>query len=261
MIDTHAHVHDRRYDEDRAVMLQRAREAGITAIVTVGCDLEDSDRALRVAEEYGLFATIGIHPHEAKDAPADIAAAFDHLRAGTTAPVVAIGETGLDYYYNHSPADAQERVLRAQIAYARNAQLPIVFHVRDAFDEFVTVLRDTWDRTTMRGVVHCFTGDTAQARTYVDEFGLLLGIGGVATFKTAEPLRDAIRAIGLDALVLETDAPYLAPIPHRGKRNEPAFMGKSADVIAQVLATDVAHVHGATTSAAEALFRMNVNDL
>jgi TatD DNase family protein len=254
MIDTHAHVHDERFDEDRATMLARAREAGIATIVTVGCDLADSERALQTAAEFGLAATIGIHPHEAKSAPADIAAAFDRLRAQAQAPVVAIGETGLDYHYNHSPADDQRRVMRAQVAYARDAALPVVFHQREAYDDFVALLRETWNRETMRGVVHCFTGDAAQARAFVEEFGLLLGIGGVVTFKTAEPLREAVRAVGLDALVLETDCPYLAPVPHRGARNEPAFMPESARVVSEVLGVPLETVVAATDASATRLF-------
>jgi TatD DNase family protein len=254
MTDTHAHIHDERYDEDRAEMLERARTAGVERIVTIGCDLADSGRALRIAEEYGLLATVGIHPHEAKSAPADIAAAFDALRAGAKAPVVAIGETGLDYHYNHSPADDQRRVMRAQIAYARAAGLPVVFHEREAYVDFVELLREEWDRATMRGVVHCFTGNADQARTYVEEFGLLLGIGGVVTFKTAEPLRDAVRAVGLGPIVLETDCPYLAPVPYRGKRNEPAFMAASARTVAQVVAAPLDDVLAATDANAERLF-------
>jgi TatD DNase family protein len=254
MIDTHAHVHDRQYDDDRAATLERAREAGVDTIVTVGTDLADSERAVRTAETYGLLATIGIHPHEAKDAPADIAAAFDGLRAGAAAPIVAIGETGLDYHYNYSPAEDQRRVMRAHIAYARAAALPVVFHQREAFDDFVAILREEWDRTTMRGVVHCFTGDAAQATTLVDEFGLLLGIGGVVTFKTAEGLRDAVRTVGLAPIIMETDCPYLAPVPYRGKRNEPAFLIESANAVAKLLGRSTADVAAATLATARELF-------
>jgi TatD DNase family protein len=254
MIDTHAHVHDHKFDEDREATVARARAAGVEAIVTIGCDISDSERAIRTAETYGLLATIGIHPHEAKDAPVDIAAAFDRLRAGAQAPIVAIGETGLDYHYNHSPAEDQRRVVRAQIAYAAANALPVVFHQREAFDDFVAILRETWDRTTMRGVVHCFTGDAAQARTFVDEFGMLLGIGGVVTFKTAEPTRDAVRAVGLAAIVMETDCPYLAPVPYRGKRNEPAFIVESASAVANILAIDRGEVIAATTATARRFF-------
>jgi TatD DNase family protein len=256
MIDTHAHVHDRQYDEDREATIARARAAGVDTIVTIGCDLRDSERAIRTAETYGLLATVGIHPHEAKDAPADIAAAFDELRAGSSAPIVAIGETGLDYHYNHSPAEDQRRVLRDQIAYAHSAALPVVFHQREAYDDFVAILRETWDRTTMRGVVHCFTGDAEQARIFVDEFGMLLGIGGVLTFKTAEPLREAVRAVGLAAIVMETDCPYLAPIPYRGKRNEPAFILESASAVAKVLGVDRDDVIATTTAAAKRFFAL-----
>jgi len=254
MIDTHAHVHDRGYDDDRDAVLSRAREAGVERIVTVGCDLDDSRRALETAVTYDLLATIGIHPHEASGAPGDIAAAFDVLRAQAPERVVGIGETGLDYYYDHSPHDAQARVLRAQLDYARERALPVVFHVRDAYDDFVTILRERWDPAAQRGVIHCFTGDAAQAHTFVTEFGLRLGIGGVVTFKTAESLREAVRAVGLDALVLETDCPYLAPIPHRGQRNEPAYVADTAAVVARVLDRSLAEVSAVTTRNANALF-------
>jgi TatD DNase family protein len=254
MVDTHAHVHDRQYDEDRASMLERARAAGVERIVTIGCDLDDSRRALRIAGQFGLAATIGIHPHEAKDAPENLAAAFDALRSEAGAPVVAIGETGLDYYYEHSPPADQQRVMEAQIVYARGAGLPVVFHQRDAFEDFLTVMRATWDRATMHGVVHCFTGNAGQASILVEEFGLRLGIGGVVTFKTAEPLRAAVRAVGLGPLVLETDCPYLAPMPHRGKRNEPAFISQTAARVAAELGIPVDEVVAATDAGARALF-------
>jgi TatD DNase family protein len=254
MIDTHAHVHDHQYDEDRAAMIERAHAAGVNTIVTIGTDLEDSERAIRTAETHGLLATIGIHPHEAKDAPEDIAAAFDALRAGAKAPIVAIGETGLDYHYNHSPAEEQRRVLRDQIAYARAANLPVVFHQREAFDDFIAILRAEWDRAAMRGVIHCFSGNAAEATTFVEEFGMLLGIGGVLTFKTAEGLRDAVRSVGLAPVIMETDCPYLAPVPYRGKRNEPAFITESAAMVAKILNVDVTDVNATTTATAQRFF-------
>jgi TatD DNase family protein len=256
MIDTHAHLHDKQYDGDREATIERARAAGIDTIVTIGCDLNDSERAIRTAEAFGLLATVGIHPHEAEDAPADIASAFEHLRATAKAPVVAIGETGLDYHYQHSPADDQRRVLRAQIAYAKATSLPVVFHQREAYADFTAILRETWDRTAMRGVIHCFTGTAAEAETFVGEFGMKLGIGGVVTFKTAEPLREAVRNVGLDAIVLETDCPYLAPIPYRGKRNEPAFVVETARVVAKLLDISAERLSEATTATARRLFAL-----
>ena len=254
MIDSHAHIHDAKYDDDRAAMLARAREAGVATIVTIGCDLEDSRRALETAERYGLLASIGIHPHEAQGAPPDIEPEFDALHTLGGERVVAVGETGLDYYYNHSPAGDQRRVLVAQLGYARKHGLPVVFHQRDAFADFTAILREHFDRATMRGVVHCFTGNAGEARMFIDEFGLRLGIGGVVTFKTAEPLRDAIRSVGLASLILETDCPYLAPIPHRGKRNEPAFMTQTLTRVAEILGREPAEIDAVTTSNARALF-------
>jgi TatD DNase family protein len=254
MMDTHAHVHGREFDEDRDAMLARARAAGVETIVTVGCDLDDSRRALEIAETHGLLATVGIHPHEAKDAPDDIATAFDALRASGGTRVVAIGETGLDFHYNHSPVADQHRVLKAQLDYARTRKLPLVFHQREAFDDFIAIMREHFDRGTMSGVIHCFTGNAKEATIFVEEFGLKLGIGGVVTFKTAEPLRDAIRAAGIDALILETDCPYLAPIPFRGKRNEPSYLVHTLDRVAEVLGLETAEVASITDRNARALF-------
>lgn len=253
MIDTHAHVHDPAFDADRDAVLARAVEAGIERIVTVGTDLGDSRRALELASTSGLAASVGIHPHEAKDAPADLAGALDELLGNTNGRAVAIGEAGLDYHYLHSPAEAQLRVLAGQLAYARAHDLPIIYHQREAFDDFVTALeKGGGDRVP--GVVHCFTGTPEQARTFVERFGLRLGIGGVLTFKTAEQVRAAVRAVGLGHLVLETDAPYLAPIPHRGKRNEPAFVAETARRLAEVLGVSLEEVVATTDATARALF-------
>lgn len=253
MIDSHAHIHDPKFDADRDAVVTRARDAGVERIVTVGCDLDDSRRAVDAAKRYALHASVGIHPHEAKDAPDDIAAAFVPLLASPD--VVAVGETGLDFYYDHSPRDAQERVLRAQIGVAREHDLPLIFHVRDAHDRMIGVLREEMT-PGMRGVVHCFTGDAEQARTYVEEFGLHLGIGGVLTFKTAGELRDAVKAVGIAPLLLETDCPYLAPIPMRGKRNEPAYVRYTAEQLAQTLGTSHSSVVEVTANNAERLFRL-----
>jgi TatD DNase family protein len=242
MIDTHAHVHDRAFDGDREDMLSRARAAGVETIVTVGCDADDSRRACEVAERYGLAATIGIHPHEAKDAPADLPAAFDALRARYGERIVAVGETGLDYHYDHSPRELQRAVFARQLDYARERRLPLVFHQREAHDDFVAGLRERYDPATQRGIVHCFTGTAEEARLFAGDFGLLLGIGGVVTFKTAEALREAVVAVGLDAIVLETDCPYLAPVPRRGKRNEVGYVADTARALASLFGADEASV-------------------
>jgi TatD DNase family protein len=253
MIDTHAHVHDRRFDQDRGAVVERARAAGVATIVNVGCDIDDSKRALDAAREYGLHASVGIHPHEAKDAPADIGAAFAPFLRDPH--VVAIGEAGLDYYYDHSPRDVQRRVLREQLDLAHEVGFPVIFHHRDAYDDFVAILRDQW-RAPMRAVVHCFTGDAEAAQTFTREFGMYLGIGGVLTFKTAEALREAVRSVGLQSIVLETDCPYLAPIPHRGSRNEPAYVCLTAQKVADVLECPLDDVLTVTDANARTLFDM-----
>ena len=254
MIDTHAHVHDARFDEDRSEVLARAKAAGIATMVTVGCDLADSHRALETAKDNRIYASIGVHPHEAKDAPSDIPLVFEPFLHDRR--VVAIGETGLDYYYDHSPHDVQRDVMREQVRLARESGFPLIFHQRDAYNDFMAILQDEWT-DDMRGVIHCFTGDTEQAFRYTKEFGLYLGIGGVLTFKTADPIREAVAAVGLESLVLETDCPYLAPIPHRGDRNEPAYVTLTAQKVAELLSIPVETVETATDANARTLFQFH----
>lgn len=232
MIDTHCHVHDAKFDADRDAVITRARDAGINAMVTIGEDIADSARAIEVAQRYALRAAVGIHPHEAKNAPADIARELGPLL--DVPDVVAIGETGLDYYYDNSPRSIQTGVLSAQIRLARETGRPVIFHHRDAFDDFTSILRAEW-RSGMRGVIHCFTGNVHEAHAFVDEFGLLLGIGGVVTFPSANGLREAVRAVGVKNMVLETDCPYLAPVPVRGRRNEPAYIAHTAAQVSELL--------------------------
>ncbi|HEY6326904.1 MAG TPA: TatD family hydrolase [Candidatus Cybelea sp.] len=254
MIDTHCHIHDRTFDADRDAVVARAHEAGVSALVTIGEDLADSARAIAAAARYGIAAAAGIHPHEARNAPAELAGPLRALLADPR--VVAVGETGLDYYYEHSPRDAQARVLRAQLGVAREVGFPVVFHQRDAFEDFTAILREEWT-SGMLGVVHCFTGTAKQALTCTGEFSLLLGIGGVVTFPNAEPLREAVRAVGLGNIVLETDCPYLAPVPMRGKRNEPAFVAHTAACVAALLRVPPAEVSARTDDNARRLFSLS----
>ena len=251
MIDTHCHVHDPAFDEDRDEVVRRARDAGVRAMVTIGEDLTDSRRAIDTAQEYAINSAPGIHPHRAQEAPADLASQLAALLGEPG--VVALGEIGLDYYYEHSPRAKQIEVLRAQIEIARERNVPVIFHQRDAFDDFVTVLREEW-KPGMRGVVHCFTGTASEAAIYRDEFGLLLGIGGVVTFPKAQALRDAVASVGASAIVLETDCPYLAPVPQRGRRNEPSFLSHIAAAVASLLAEPLDDVIAATDANAQWLF-------
>lgn len=251
MIDTHCHVHDPAFDADRDEVVRRARDAGVRAMITIGEDLADSAKAIATAQHYGIDAAPGIHPHRAQEAPADLATALNALLDEPR--VVALGEIGLDYYYEHSPRDKQVAVLRTQLDVARERNAPVIFHQRDAFDDFVGVLREAWT-PGMRGVVHCFTGTASEAAIYRDEFGLLLGIGGVLTFPKAQALRDAVAAVGLQAIVLETDCPYLAPVPQRGRRNEPSFLPHVASAVATLLAEPLDNVVAVTDANAGTLF-------
>lgn len=261
MIDSHAHLHDAAFDDDRADTIARARASGVHDIITVGTDLTDSARAIAVAREFGLAVAIGIHPHEAEQAPTDLDAAFAPLLASAER-CVAIGEIGLDYHYEHSPRDVQRRVLLGQLELADRYDLPVIFHEREAGDDFVEVLREdaqrrqTFSRPTLRGVIHCFTRDLVAAKVYTEEFGLYLGIGGVLTFKTAQTLRDAISTIGLERIILETDCPYLAPVPHRGKRNEPSMMQQTAEKLAELVAKPTTEIIAITTKNTKALFAL-----
>jgi len=254
MFDTHAHIHDPAFEPDREAMLARAREAGVARIMTIGTDLTTSRAARGAAERYGLDYAIGVHPHEAKDAPGDLAAALDGLQAEASGlRPRAIGEIGLDYYYDHSPRDVQQRVFATQLRYAAAREMPVVLHLRDAFDDFAAVLRAE-ALGALRGVVHCFTEGPERARALVGEFGLHLGIGGVLTFKSAEGVRAAVAEVGLDHLILETDCPYLAPVPYRGRRNEPAYIAATAAELARLLGRPVGEIVARTSANAAALF-------
>lgn len=251
MIDTHCHVHDPAFDADRDDVVRRAREAGVRAMITIGEDVADSRKAIATAQRYDIASAAGIHPHRAAEAPSDLARQLAALLDEPS--IVALGEIGLDYYYEHSPRAKQVDVLRAQLDVARERNLPVIFHQRDAFEDFANVLREAW-APGMRGVVHCFTGNAREAKIYRDEFGLLLGIGGVVTFPKSQELRDAVLATGIGGIVLETDCPYLAPVPKRGRRNEPAFLPHTAAAVASLLEQPIEALVTATDANAHSLF-------
>jgi TatD DNase family protein len=210
-IDNHCHL---RVDDDDAIT--EARAAGVAALITVGTDLEHSLIATRVAEANdNVWATAGVHPHDATQGLDGIAALLDHPK------VVAVGEAGLDYYYDHSPRDAQQSIFAAQIALAHARDLPLVIHTRDAWDDTFRIL----DREGMprRTVFHCFTGGPEQAAA-ATERGAFLSISGIVTFKTADDVRAAVAQTPVERLLVETDSPYLAPVPHRGRPNRPAWV-------------------------------------
>jgi len=231
LIDSHAHLDDDRYDQDREATLARAQEAGIEALVTIGCDLATSRAAVELANRYAnIYATVGVHPHEVKHIGDDW---YDALRRLAQHPkVVAYGETGLDYHYNYSPPKLQRERFREQVCLARELKLPIVVHTREAQEDTVAILKDE-KAGDVGGVFHCFSGDQWLANEALD-LGFYLSFSGVLTFQNAATLRDIAKTVPRDRLLVETDCPYLTPVPHRGKRNEPAYVKLVAEKLAEV---------------------------
>jgi len=233
LIDTHLHLYRDDFDEDRAAVRERAAAAGVAAFVHVGYDAETNERAQRIAAaDPAGWATAGIHPHDAENHDDDFAA-FARAHRDT---IIAIGECGLDYYRDLSPRDVQHRAFASQIALAEELDLPMIFHVRDAYPDARAILLEA-GLPSRRGIFHAFAGDREFARWAVDE-GFKLGIGGVFTYKKAH-LPEAIEGLPAEALQLETDAPWLPPQPWRGKRNEPSFARHTAEAIAASLDTTV----------------------
>jgi TatD DNase family protein len=250
-IDSHCHLDDERFAADLDAVLDRASAAGVTRILTIGTGdgPPEIDRAVRLAERYEqIYASIGVHPQDAsKFTPQTL----DDLRALAMHPkVIAYGEIGLDYHYDSSPREIQREVFLAQLKLAREIGLPITIHTRDAWEDTISILRENW---TGPGVMHCFTGDPAQAQEALG-MGFHLSYGGVLTFKTAENVRESARITPDDRLLIETDAPYLAPLPYRGKRNEPSMMVETARRLAEVRATTPEHIAKITTDNFEHLF-------
>jgi len=231
LIDSHVHLDDLRYDTDRENVLQRAEAAGVEAMITIGCDLATSRAAVALADAHPqVFATIGVHPHEAKEIKDGWYEAFRSL--ARQPKVVAYGEIGLDYHYDHSPREVQRERFREQIYLARELNLPLIIHTREAQDDTVTILREE-GAGDVGGVFHCFSGDAWLAKGALD-MGFYLSFSGVLTFKNATMLRDIAKTVPLDRLMVETDCPYLTSVPYRGKRNEPAYVQYVAKTLADV---------------------------
>ena len=251
--DSHAHLQFEHYAADLDEVLERARVAGVETIINIGTDLESSRAAIALAARYPqLYATVGIHPHDAstftRDTKGDLAALARYAK------VVAIGETGLDFYYTNSPRNAQVAAFRAQLQLAQELGLPVVVHSRDAKDETLQLLKELIpDR---KGVLHCFTGDLDMARQAI-ELGLYISFSGILTFHNAGPLREVAKALALNNMLIETDCPFLAPAPHRGKRNEPAFVARVAEEIAALKApVTLEQIRSATAGNTASLFRL-----
>ncbi|MGF1562463.1 MAG: TatD family hydrolase [Geminicoccaceae bacterium] len=232
LIDSHCHLDFPDFADDLEGVIARAREADVEIMQSISTRLSTFPALKRLAEAHdGVFCSIGVHPHQAGeegiDDPAPILAETDHPK------VIGIGESGLDYYYDRSPRDRQARSFRNHIKACQQSSMPLIVHSRDADDDTIEILRSEMEKAPFSGEIHCFSSGRALASAAI-EMGLYLGIGGMLTFKRSDELRAIVADLPLDRLLLETDAPYLAPMPHRGKRNEPAYVAFVAEVLADV---------------------------
>jgi TatD DNase family protein len=253
LVDSHCHLDFPEFAPELPAVVTRARDAGVGACVTIGTTLEKFPRVQAVAEQFdNVWCSVGIHPHEAKVEPLEDAAPLIELAQHVKA--VGIGETGLDYYYEHSPREAQMANFRAHIAAARELKLPLIVHTRDAEDDTVRILREEMEEGAFTGLIHCFTGTRALADAAL-ELGLFISASGIATFKKSDELRGVLNDVPLERLLVETDAPYLAPMPHRGKRNEPAFVKHTAEMLAELRGVSFDTLANATTENFFRLFR------
>jgi TatD DNase family protein len=238
--DSHCHVHDARIPGGTGGAVHAARQAGVAGMITVGCDRPTSQAAIAVAAEHAdVWATVGLHPHDAVNGVDTIVDLLDHRG------VVAVGEAGLDYYYDHSPRDMQRAAFAAQIQIAHERRLPLVVHTREAWDDTFDVLAA--EGIPERMVFHCFTGGPDELRRCLD-VGAFVSYSGIVTFKTATDLQHAARLIPLDRMLIETDSPYLAPVPHRGKPNQPAFVPLVGRFVADLRGQPIETIAAATAA-------------
>jgi TatD DNase family protein len=251
LVDSHAHLDDPRFEEDRDAVLERARQVGVKTILNIGNGSGPDDMAcgLELAESYDwIYTTVGIHPHDASRAEQSHFTLMKDLLGRPR--VLAVGETGLDYYYEYSDRKTQQAVFRWQLQLARTSNSPVIIHTRDADEDTIQILRE---EKPSRGVVHCFTGGKALAECALD-LGLMISFSGIITFKQSEHIQAIAALVPEDRLLVETDCPYLAPVPHRGHRNEPAFVRATAEKLADLRGAKVEDLGAQTSRNFEALF-------
>jgi TatD DNase family protein len=250
MIDTHAHLNEPRFAEDFGVVRDRAKAAGVSRLIIVGYDLPSSQDALQLSDSFNDGAAVGIHPHDASAWNSETKTVLQTL--ASSARVVAIGEIGLDYHYDHSPRATQHDVFRAQIQMATEYGLPLIMHCREAYADLIRIL-DEENAKEVGGVSHCFWGTSEDAARLLD-LGFYLGVGGGVTFPKSEELRQTLLTVPRDRILLETDCPYMAPVPYRGKRNEPAYLPHVAQKLAELYAVPVEQIAEETTANARKCF-------
>jgi TatD DNase family protein len=259
-IDSHAHIDGSEFDTDREEVIQRAREAGVSAILNVGTGDPHSgalERAVELGEKHqSVYTAVGIHPHDARLFDDEAENRLDQLiRQGSR--VIAWGEIGLDFHYDNSPRQVQMDVFRRQLGLARAANLPVIIHTRDAEDETIDIIESEWVGSNLPGIMHCFSGSLDLAEKAV-KLGFLISFSGILTFKKADDLRAVAKQVPLDRLLIETDCPFLAPIPFRGKRNEPAYVVEVARCLASLRELSLEEIARTTTENFTRVFKLNL---
>jgi len=245
LVDSHCHLDFPEFAPELDDVVARAKAAGVGTCVTIGTRLPGFSRVREIAEHYaGVFCSVGVHPHDAEKEP--LADAGPLIERAQHRKVVGIGEGGLDYYYGHSPRDAQIANFRAHIAAARETGLPLIVHTRDADDDTIAILSEEMEKGAFTGLIHCFTGTQRLADAALG-LGFFISASGIMTFKNSGALRAVLAAVPLERLLVETDAPYLAPVPYRGKRNEPAFVAHTAAMLAELKVVSPDTLERATT--------------
>lgn len=236
LVDSHCHLDFDVFDEDRQETIQRARDAGVATMVTICTRVTRFEEIRAIAEgDENIWCSVGIHPHQAEEEP--VVSVDDLVSRAAHPKVIGIGETGLDYYYDNSPRELQETSFRTHIAASRETGLPLIVHTRDADDDMADILEDEMGKGAFPGVLHCFSSGRRLAERALD-IGFYISLSGIVTFKNAEDLRDIARDVPVDRILVETDSPFLAPIPNRGKRNEPAFVADTAARVAELKGVD-----------------------
>ena len=252
LVDSHCHLDFPEFAPELAAVVARAEAAGVGTCISIATTLARFPAVRDVAEQFAnVLCSVGIHPHEAEKEALDSARAL--LDLAEYRKVVGIGETGLDYYYEHSPREAQIANFRAHIAAARETGLPLIVHTRDAEDDTIAILNEEMEEGAFTGLIHCFTGTQRLADAAL-ELGFLISASGIMTFKKSDALRAVLKSVPLDRLLVETDAPYLAPVPHRGKRNEPSFVAHTAQALAELKGVTTDTLARATTDNFFSLF-------
>lgn len=252
LIDSHVHLDFDKFDQDRDAVIERAHAANVQTMITIGCRLPSCKKAIAIAEQNpSIYATVGVHPHQAAETDdeelGEIEALLQHPK------VVGLGETGLDYFYMNSPKEVQLDVFRKHIQLSQRSDMPLIIHTRDAEDDTIRLLQEEHNGKPYKGVIHCFTGSLELAQTCMD-LGFYISISGIATF--VKSLQKVIKQLPVERLLVETDAPYLAPVPHRGERNEPAYVRHTAEKLAGLFDLPLSTFASHTTANTRTLFNL-----